>query len=105
MTNILNLAVVIVENKKQTGETLIFAVKSENKTAVGPRCGQASHRLHQNQGIMVRDLPISDQEVILRVNLRRFKCENCQKPFSETLYFVVKNKNSPIDMRKVLLNK
>ena len=58
MTNILNLPGVIVENKKQTGETLIFAVKSENKTAVCPPCGQASHRLHQNQGIMVRDVPI-----------------------------------------------
>jgi hypothetical protein len=28
----------IVENKKQIGETLILAVKSENKTAVGPIC-------------------------------------------------------------------
>jgi transposase len=93
MTNILNLPGVIVENKKQIGETLIFAVKSENKTAVCPQCGQASHRLHQNQGIMVRDLAISDQEVILRVNRRRFKCENCQKPFSETLDFVEKKKN------------
>jgi len=53
----------------------------------------------------VRDLPISDQEVILRVNRRRFKCENCQKPFSETLDFVKKRKILPIDMRKVLLNK
>ena len=105
MTNILNLPGVIVENKKQIGETLIFAVKSENKTAVCPRCGQASHRLHQNQGIMVRDLAITDQEVILRVNRRRFKCENCQKPFSETLDFVKKRKFSPIDMPKVLLNK
>jgi len=28
----------IVENKKQIGETLILAVKSENKTAVCPMC-------------------------------------------------------------------
>jgi transposase len=93
MTNILNLPGVIVEKKKQIGETLILAVKSENKTAVCPRCGEISHRLHQNQGIMVRDLPISDQEVVLRVNRRRFKCENCQKPFSETLDFVKNHKN------------
>ena len=85
MTNILNLPGVIVSNKKPTAETLILAVKSEKKTAVCLICGQTSHRLHQNQGIMVRDLPISDKEVILRVNRRRFKkCENYQKPFSET---------------------
>ena len=59
MTNILKLPGVIVEKKKQIGETLILAVKSEKKTAVCPRCGEISHRLHQNQGIMVRDLPIA----------------------------------------------
>ena len=95
MTNILNLPGVIVENKKQIGETLILAVKLEKKTAFCPRGGEISHRLHQNQGIMVRDLPIGDQEVVLRVNRRRFKCENCQKPFSETLKFVKNHKNFP----------
>jgi transposase len=61
MTNILNLLGVIVENEIQTAETLIFTVKLSNKTAIRPRCGQASHRFHQNQGHLVRDLPICDK--------------------------------------------
>lgn len=93
MTNILNLPGVIVENEIQTAETLILTVKSSKKTVICPRCGQTSHRLHQNQGHLVRDLPISNREVILKVNRRRFKCINCQKPFSETLDFVGKKKN------------
>ena len=80
MTNILNLPGVIVENEIQTAETLIFTVKLSKKTAICPRCGQTSHRLHQNQGHLVRDLPICDKEVILKVNRRRFKCLNSQKP-------------------------
>ena len=84
MTNILNLPGVIVENEIQTAETLILTVKLSKKTVICPRCGQTSHRLHQNQGHLVRDLPISNREVILKVNRRRFKCINCQKPFSET---------------------
>ena len=93
MTNILNLPGVIVENEIQTAETLIFTVKLSKKTAICPRCGKNSHRLHQNQGHLVRDLPIGDKEVILKVNRRRFKCINCQKPFSESLDFVDKKKS------------
>lgn len=93
MTNILNLPGVIVENEIQTAETLIFTVKLSKKTAICPRCGKTSHRLHQNQGHLVRDLPVGDKEVILKVNRRRFKCINCQKPFSESLDFVEKKKS------------
>ncbi|MFB2973401.1 transposase family protein [Aerosakkonema sp. BLCC-F183] len=93
MTKLLNLPGVIVENSKETEKTLILSVRVNQKTAVCPRCAQTSHRLHQNQGHLVRDLPIGDREVFLKVNRRRFKCENCHKPFSETLDFV-ENKKS-----------
>ncbi|WP_249065801.1 transposase [Argonema antarcticum] len=93
MTKILNLPGVIVEDSKETAETLILSVRVEKKTGACPRCGRISHRLHQNKGHLVRDLPIGGREVILKVNRRRFKCENCQKPFSETLDFVGNKKS------------
>ncbi|MCL1470227.1 ISL3 family transposase [Argonema antarcticum] len=93
MTKLLNLPGVIVEDSKETKETLILSVRVEKKTAFCPRCGQTSHRLHQNKSHLVRDLPMGDRELILRVNRRRFKCENCQKPFSETLDFVGNRKS------------
>lgn len=88
MTKLLNLPGVIVEDSKDTAETLILSVRVEKKTAECPHCGKKSHRLHQNKGHLVKDLPMGNKEVILKVNRRRFKCENCQKPFSETLDFV-----------------
>ena len=93
LTKLLNLPGVIVEDSKQTKETLILSVKAANKTAVCPRCGKTSRRLHQNKGHLVRDLPMGNKEVILKVNRRRFKCETCQTPFSETLDFVGNKKN------------
>ena len=92
-TKFLNLPEVIGEDSKQTEETLILSVKVSKKMAVCPRCGQSSHRLHQNQRHLVRDLPMGNREVILRVNRRRFKCKNCQKPFSEILDFVGEKKS------------
>jgi transposase len=93
MTQLLNLPGVIVEEGKPTEDTWIFFVKSDKNNAICPRCGRRSHRLHQNQRYLVKDLPIGNREVILSVNRRRFKCENCQKPFSETLDFVGKKKS------------
>jgi transposase len=81
MTQLLNLPEVIVENLKETQETLILKVKNLKETAGCPRCSQSSYRLHQNQRYLVRDLPIGNREVFLWVNRRRFKCENCQKPY------------------------
>jgi transposase len=93
MTNLLNLPGVLVEDIQQTEDTLILFVKSDRKTAICPRCGQKSHHLHQNQRHLVKDLPIGNRAVFLSVNRRRFKCKNCQKPFSEILDFVPEKKS------------
>jgi len=93
LTKLLNLPGVIVEDSQETEDTLILFVKSDNKTPVCPRCGQTSRRLHQHQRYLVKDLPLSNREVILSVNRRRFKCEKCQKPFSKSLNFVPKKKS------------
>src|SRR4028119_767753 len=93
MTKLLGLPGVIVEDSIETESTIILSVRASSKTAVCPRCGQISRRLHQNKKHLVRDLPITNREVILQVNRRQFKCEGCKKPFSEILDFV-ENKKS-----------
>ena len=65
MTSVLNLPGVIVEDYKQTGETLILVIKSQKTTASCPVCSQSSHHLHQSYRDLVRDLPIGNKEVML----------------------------------------
>ena len=65
MTKLLNLPGVLVENSQQTEDTLILFVKSDQKTALCPRCGQKSHRIHQNQRHLVKDLLIDMQKILL----------------------------------------
>ncbi len=84
LTKLLNLPGVIVEDSKQTKETLILFVKAERKTAFCPRFSKKSHHFHQNKWHLVKDLLLGNRQVIIQVNLRRFKCETCQNPFSET---------------------
>ncbi|WP_173362940.1 ISL3 family transposase [Gloeothece verrucosa] len=93
MTKLLNLPGVIVEDIQEAEDILILSVRTATKTAKCPHCGKISHRLHQNKKYLVKDLPIGNKEVILRVNRRRFKCDNCKKLKSETLDFVETKKN------------
>ena len=91
LTKILNLPGVIVTDKKLLENTIILDIVRDSKTSKCPRCGETSHRLHQNHFSLIKDIPWGENEVFLRVNRRQFKCNNCKKPFSEELDFVKKN--------------
>ena len=89
LTELLNLDSIKVNSYRQYEEIgIILQVDSLHKESTCPRCGNKSHRLHQNHRYLVKDLPLSGQAVYLEVNRRQFKCNSCQKPFSEELNFV-----------------
>ncbi len=89
LTELLNIDSVKVNSYRQhEGIGIILQIELLNQESNCPRCGKKSHRLHQNHRYLVKDLPLSGQAVYLEVNRRQFKCESCQKPFSEDLDFL-----------------
>lgn len=93
LTEILNLDSVKVNSYRQhEGIGIILQVELLKKESTCPRCGKKSHRLHQNHRYLVKDLPLSGQAVYLEVNRRQFKCDSCEKPFSEDLDFLQKRR-------------
>jgi transposase len=88
LTRLLRLPGIEVEEYHDQGESLILEVEAYRDHAPCPRCECESSHLHQNHGYLVRDLPISERPVLLKVNRRQFKCAPCGKPFSEALDFV-----------------
>ena len=88
LTRLLGLTGIEVEDYHDQGEFLILEIEAYRDRATCPRCGCESTHLHQNHGYLVRDLPISECPVLLKVNRRQFKCAPCGKPFSEDLDFV-----------------
>lgn len=90
---ILNLTGIKVLNCQEIeGLGLIIEIQANSKYCTCPRCGRASHSIHQNHWRNIKDLPWSNRQVILRINRRQFRCKNCQKPFSEKLDFVDKQR-------------
>ena len=92
LTRLLNLPGIVVENFRETETELMLEVEAWTASAICPRCGHLSSNLHQNHGYWVKDLPISNRQVLLKVNRRQFKCKLCNKPFSEQLDFVDKKR-------------
>ncbi|MGB6300657.1 MAG: ISL3 family transposase [Rivularia sp. (in: cyanobacteria)] len=89
LTQILNLeGVKVVSHSQYQGVGIIIQIESLKNYCICPRCGIKSHRLHQNHKYIIKDLPLSKQQVFLEINRRQFKCDKCKKPFSEELNFV-----------------
>lgn len=89
LTELVNLEGVKVINYIQhEGVGIILHLASERDEAICPRCGNLSHKIHQNHRYLVKDLPLMGQPVYLEINRRQFKCKICNKPFSEQLDFI-----------------
>ena len=64
------------------------------------RCGSNSNKLHQNRWHIIKDLSWGEKAVFLEINRRQFKCEKCQKPFSEEMGFVKERRTYPKRLAK-----
>lgn len=71
-----------------TDDEIVIEIQNQSKVSQCPHCGKTTNKTHQNHWYMVRDIPMSDYQVILKVNRRQFKCTECHQVFSEKLSFV-----------------
>ena len=91
LTELLDLdEIKVISHRVHDGIGIILQTESKKIYSNCPRCGTKSHRLDQNHRHIVKDLPFGEKPVFLEVNRRQFKCEICEKPFSEELDFVRK---------------
>lgn len=93
LEQILNLPRMKVLNFQSIdGLGIVLEIVAEVKYCTCPSCGQTTHNIHQNHWRMIQDLLWSNQTVLLKINRCQFKCNRCQKVFSESLNFVEKNR-------------
>jgi transposase len=90
---IINIASVKVINYYFiTDNELLVEVNNIASDSICPHCGNISTSVHQDPWYRVRDIPMSDYNVFLNVNRRRFRCKHCDQVFSEELDFVKKRR-------------
>ena len=57
---------------------------------VCPKCATKSSTIYDHVFVTIRDAPIRNQHVILKIKKRRFLCKTCKKPFREPVQGVFK---------------
>src|SRR5215211_2062565 len=64
-------------------DLLLLVCRPCYDVAICPTCDTASSQLHDTKERRVRDLPWAGKRTCLLVPARRFRCEHCQRPFTE----------------------
>ncbi|MEG4206429.1 ISL3 family transposase [Microcoleus sp. Pol7_A1] len=93
LTELLELSgVKVVSRHQHKGIGILLQVEPVTKESICHRCGEKSHKLHQNHRYLIKDLPWGESPVFLEINRRQFKCKKCKKPFSENFDWVGKRR-------------
>ena len=86
--------IVIEYGFEQLDNEMIVHIICEHrhKVAMCPRCGEVSAALHESEMRCVRHLDIWGKMTLLHFPGRRFDCEKCQRPFTEKLPWMEKQR-------------
>lgn len=69
--------------KRPGTRTLMVEAEKVAEMEVCPRCATPSRSIYDHRTVTVRDTPMRDVGVRLRVRKRRFACRPCGRPFTE----------------------
>jgi len=104
MTNLLKFPGVKVINYSFISEIgVVLCLENIEKEAACIHCGAKTSKLHQNNQLTIRDLPLGEQAVYLKINRRQMTCQKCGKKFTEELSYVQKKRTYTTRFRKKIV--
>jgi transposase len=89
-------------NQIPGGETRIEAYKT-SLMEVCPRCATPSTKGYDHRYVTIKDEPLRQNPVVLRIRKRRFYCKPCRKPFTEPVSGIGKGRRFTERFRRGLL--
>ena len=81
---LLDLPDIIATDLIQTDETIIFIAESKHNAIKCPACGEMTDKVHDTRWQNIKDIPIRDKSVIIRLNKKRYRCSCGKRGISET---------------------
>lgn len=90
-TALVQLANFIVVHVEEDSDQRCYriTVRPEQRIAVCPHCGKASEEVHQTRTReQIKDLPIGEYAVELKVRVGQFTCQHCDRAFTPPVPFL-----------------
>ncbi|ASC70523.1 hypothetical protein XM38_014620 [Halomicronema hongdechloris C2206] len=88
LERLLNFPNVTIERCTETDNEVHLGLRWLNQSVPCQFCGCETDKVNQHRPLQVRDLSILGKFTVLTIERRQFKCENCQKYFTEAIDFI-----------------
>lgn len=84
ITKLLDLPDLIATDLLILDGVYVFISEAKKKEWKCPNCGSITHKVHDRRWQNIKDVPIREKQVIIRLEKKRYRCENCDSnPFNE----------------------
>lgn len=67
-----------------------YHCEKTSEMEVCPKCATASRSVYDRRVVVIKDAPVRDKTILLKVRKRRFWCSPCRKPFTESIEGITK---------------
>lgn len=96
----LSLPEVKITNKRGKANRIIeFEALKQSTFEVCPKCASKCTKVYDHVYVNIKDTPIRDKMVFLKIKKRRFRCHNCKSVFREPVQGIRKGYKSTIRFR------
>ena len=93
----------ILSYKRTSKLDFVFEMIKTSPFEVCPKCATKSSTIHDHVWVKIKDAPVRDKFIFLRIKKRRFLCKNCKKPFTEPVAGIRKGFRSTERFRKHIM--
>lgn len=88
---------------QRNGPVNIYTCAMRGRSGFCPRCGLESGSIYDHRWVFIKDAPLRDKWVYLRIKKRRFECKICKKIFTEQIPGILKGRRSTDRFERHLL--
>ncbi len=89
--------------EREFPSTMAISVEKTNPYEVCPRCATRSWSVYDRRTVTIKDEPLRQAPVVLRIRKRRFSCKPCKRPFTEPVAGVSKGRRFTERFKKSLM--
>lgn len=80
-----------------------FELEKTSPFEVCPKCATRSWTIYDHVWVRIKDAPIRDRHIFLKIKKRRFYCKRCKKPFTEPVAGIRKGFRTTERFRKHIM--
>lgn len=73
----------IISHRRTAKLDCEFELEKTSTFEVCPKCANRSWTIYDHVWVRIKDAPIRNRHIFLKIKKRRFLCKNCKKPFTE----------------------